>query len=80
MVKELICTDDINVYQTGSHIRHRMKIYSWKTQIEQTSSEIAEFINMKTRTCKELSLGVELVEGFMKENFKDNVAGGMQRD
>lgn len=47
MIKGLICINDLNIFQTGSHVRHMMKLHTWKTQLEWTNNKVEEFIGKK---------------------------------
>lgn len=61
------------MYDYGGHIDNMIKIGQWNFQMEQTTKEITDFLDMKKRTNFELKFWVKRVQDFLDDDFEGHV-------
>lgn len=71
LLHSLMMTDDVNSYQSGSHLRHMLRAHAWKAEMQKLADEVDDSIATSKPKLSEMLRGVELMERFMAEGFED---------
>jgi len=69
----LIITDDVNTYQTGSHLRHILRAHTWKNDMQRVIEEVGRCVAGNGPKTLEMLRGLELMAKFLDEDFEGHV-------
>lgn len=71
LLHNLTMIDNVNSYQSGSHLRHMLRAHAWKDEMQNLVDEVKDNIAASRPKLSEMLRGVELMARFVVEGFKD---------
>lgn len=74
LLHSLIMTDDVNTYQSGSHLRHMMRAHTWKSEMQKLIDKVGCCVVANKPRFSKMLHELELKAKFLDENFEEQVA------
>lgn len=74
LLQSLLMTEDVNTYQTRSHLRYMMRAYAWRIEMQKLINEVGRCVAENKLKISEMLHRLELVVKFLDEDFKEQVA------
>lgn len=69
----LIMTEDINTFQTGSHLEHLLKAHAWERDMMRIVDKVDRYVITNQPKLLEMLHGLELTAKFLDDDFEGHV-------
>ena len=73
LLHSLIMTEDVNSYQSGSHLEYMMKAYTWKGRMQDFVQEANMAVEANQPTFREMLRGLKHTARYIDESFEERV-------